>query len=215
VSDPPDAHDFAVLRQLVLSDGAVLRADDVGRPTRDCLFADVSREPVLLKVFNYNRDCAVIGVFNANYHPNAADRNTLKATVSPLDAPALKGEDFAAFAHEGNRVWRCKRTGHESVTLAEGKWEIVSFAPLDRGVAVLGLANKLNSTGAVISKKWNKDGSYSAMLRDGGQFVAWTERPPRVVQCDGNLLAFKYEAASGRLAATLPAAGKQTVTLRW
>ena len=135
--------------------------------------------------------------------------------MSPLDAPDLKGEDFAAFAHQDNRVWRCKRTDREPVKLAEGKWEIVSFAPVDRGVAVLGLANKFNSTGAVMDKKWNKDGSYSVMLRDGGQFVAWTEKPPRVVQCDGNLVAFKHEAASGRLSATLPAVGKQTLTLRW
>jgi raffinose synthase len=187
----------------------------VGRPTRDCLFADVSRDPVLLKVFNYNHDCAVIGVFSANYHQKESDRRTLQGTVSPLDAPDLKGEEFAAFAHQGNRVWRCKRTGHESVRLAEGKWEIVSFAPLDHGVAVLGLADKLNSCGAVMNKKWNNDGSYTIILRDGGQFVAWTEKPPQVVLCDGNPVAFEHEATSGRLSATLPVSGKQTLTLRW
>ncbi len=41
VSDKPDAHDFKLLKKLVLSDGSLLRADNVGRPTRDCLFADV------------------------------------------------------------------------------------------------------------------------------------------------------------------------------
>ena len=215
VSDTPDAHDFTVLRQLVLSDGTTLRADNVGRPTRDCLFADVTHDPVLLKVFNYNRDCAVLGVFNANYHRNEADRKTLEGTVSPSDAPDLKGEEFAAFAHQDNRVWRCQRSGREPVKLAEGKWEIISFAPLDRGVAALGLADKYNSTGAVMTKGWNKDGSYSVMLRDGGEFVAWTEKPPRLVECGGKSVSFRHDAASGRLSATLPAGGKQTVTLRW
>ncbi|MGO8927778.1 MAG: Sip1-related alpha-galactosidase [Limisphaerales bacterium] len=215
VSDTPEAHDFAVLRQLVLSDGTTLRADNVGRPTRDCLFADVTRDPVLLKIFNYNRDCAVIGVFNANYHRSEADRKTLEGTVSPSDAPDLKGEEFAALAHQDNRVWRCKYTGREPVKLAEGNWEIVSFAPLDRGVAAFGLADKLNSTGAVITKGWNKDGSYSVMLRDGGEFVAWTEKHPRLVECAGKPLASKHEAESGRLCVKLPATGKQTVTLRW
>jgi raffinose synthase len=215
VSDAPDAHDFAVLRQLVLSDGTILRADSVGRPTRDCLFADVTRDPVLLKIFNYSRDCAMIGVFNANYHRNEADRKTLEGTVSPSDAPDLEGEEFAAFAHQDNRVWRCKRAGREPVKLAEGKWEIVSFAPLDRGVAALGLADKLNSTGAVMAKGWNKDGSYSVRLRDGGEFVAWTEKPPGLVECDGKPVASKHEATSGRLSVRLPAVGKQTLTLRW
>jgi len=215
VSDTPDAHDFSVLRKLVLSDGSVLRADDVGRPTRDCLFADVTRDSVLLKVFNYNRDCAVIGVFNANYHRNEADRKVLEGAVSPSDAPGLEGEEFVAFAHQDNRLWRCKRGAREPVKLAEGKWEIVSFAPVDHGVAALGLADKFNSTGAVMTKKWNKDGSYSVALRDGGEFVAWAEAPPQAVECEGKPVTFKHEAASGRLLATLPATGKQTLTLRW
>jgi hypothetical protein len=51
VSDKPGQHDFALLRRLVLPDGAVLRALLPGRPTRDCLFADVLRDrQTLLKV---------------------------------------------------------------------------------------------------------------------------------------------------------------------
>jgi raffinose synthase len=54
VSDKPGQHDFTLLRRLVLPDGAVLRALLPGRPTRDCLFADVLRDrQTLLKV----RDC--------------------------------------------------------------------------------------------------------------------------------------------------------------
>jgi raffinose synthase len=215
VSDTPDGHNFDVLKKLVLSDGTVLRADNVGRPTRDCLFADVTRDPVLLKVFNYNRDCAVLGVFNANYHRNEADRKPIDGTVSPSDAPDLKGEEFAAFSQQSNRVWRCRRTDRQPVQLAEGAWDIVSFAPVDRRVAALGLADKFNSTGAVMTKGWNQDGSCAVTLRDGGEFVAWTEKPPRAVEADGKPVAFKHDASSGRLSVTLPATGKQTVTLRW
>ena len=215
VSDTPDAHDFKLLGELVLSDGGILRADNVGRPTRDCLFANVTREPVLLKVFNYNRDCAVIGAFNANYHPDKSARVTIEGGVSPSDAPDLKGEQFAAFAHQANRVWRCKLTDREPLKLAEGAWEIVSFAPVDRGVAVLGLADKLNSTGAVTKKDWSTDGAYNVTLRDGGDFIAWTEKPPRSVETDGKTVDFKHDAASGRLSVALPATGPQTITLRW
>ena len=91
VSDTTNEHNFDLLRKLVLSDGTVLRADNVGRPTRDCLFADVTREPVLLKVFNDNADCAVIGVFNANYHTNQDKALSIEGQVSPSDAPDLKG----------------------------------------------------------------------------------------------------------------------------
>ena len=215
VSDTPDAHDFVLLRKLVLSDGSVLRADDVGRPTRDCLFANVTRDPVLLKIFNYNRDAAVIGIFNANYHPSETGRAPLAGSVSPSDAPGLMGEQFAAFAQRANRVWRCRRAEREPMSLAEGAWEIVSYAPVDRGVAVLGLADKLNSTGAVMSKVWGKDGSLSVSLRDGGELVAWAERPPRRAQVDDKPVTFQHDAASGRLSVALTQPGQQTLTLHW
>jgi raffinose synthase len=215
VSDTPDAHNFEVLRKLVLTDGTVLRADNVGRPTRDCLFADVTREPVLLKVFNYNRDCAVLGLFNANYHSNPGDQKPIDGTVSPADAPGLKGEEFAAFSQGHNRVWRCRRADREPVQLAEGAWDIVSFAPVDRGVAVLGLGDKFNSTGAVMERKWNRNGSLKVRLRDGGAFVAWTEKPPREVTANGKSAEFRHDTATGRLSAEVPAGDQTTVVLRW
>ena len=52
VSDFPGAHDFDLLRRLVLPDGGILRARLPGRPTRDCLFADPLRDGrTLLKVW--------------------------------------------------------------------------------------------------------------------------------------------------------------------
>jgi raffinose synthase len=215
VSDTPDAHNFDLLKKLVLSDGTVLRADNVGRPTRDCLFADVTRDPVLLKIFNYNRDCAVVGIFNANYHPAATDRKPIDGSVSPADVPGLKGNEFAAFSQQGNRVWHCGFNDREPVQLAEGSWDIVSYAPVERGVAILGLADKFNSTGAVTDKKWSRDGSLQVSLRDGGSFVAWTEKPPASVTVNGQNVQFSHDSASGRLSVTVPTGGKATVLLRW
>jgi raffinose synthase len=53
VSDQPGQHDPQLLRKLVLPDGSVLRAKQPGRPTRDCLFVDVtSDETSALKIWN-------------------------------------------------------------------------------------------------------------------------------------------------------------------
>lgn len=65
VSDKPGQHDFTLLRRLVLPDGYVLRAQLPGRPTRDCLFADVLRDKKsMLKVWNTNPIVGIVGVFN-------------------------------------------------------------------------------------------------------------------------------------------------------
>jgi raffinose synthase len=44
VSDKPGKHDFDVLRTLVLRDGGILRAQQPGLPTADCVFADPLRD---------------------------------------------------------------------------------------------------------------------------------------------------------------------------
>ncbi len=44
VSDRPGKHDFELLKRVVLPDGSVLLAAQPGRPTADCLFADVMRD---------------------------------------------------------------------------------------------------------------------------------------------------------------------------
>ena len=219
VSDTTNAHNFDLLRKLVLSDGTVLRADNVGRPTRDCLFADVTRDPVLLKVFNYNADCAVIGVFNANYHAVKPTPAPVVGQVSPSDAPDLKGAQFVGFAQHTGEMWLCQSNEPTPVKLAEGDWEIISYAPVDPavggGVAVLGLADKFNSTAAVTQKQRNADGSYTIQLGDGGDFLAWARNAPRSVEAGGRPVAFIYDGASHRLSVPLPAAGKTAVTLRF
>jgi raffinose synthase len=215
VSDRPGTHDFVLLRKLVLSDGSVLRADGVGRPTLDCLFSDVTRDPVLLKVFNTNRDCAVIGVFNANHHADEADRTLVTGDVGAGDVPGLAGGEFAALSQRTGRVWRCALGDRTPVTLAEGDWEIVSFAPVDRGFAALGLADKFNSTGAIAAKEWTVSGACAVSLRDGGEFVAWAGSRPSKVESGGSAIDFAHDPATGRFSVSLPADGPRTVLISW
>jgi len=62
VSDAPGAHDGALLRRLALPDGRVLRPAAPGKPTADCLFADVMRDGrSLLKVSTVNGTTVAVG----------------------------------------------------------------------------------------------------------------------------------------------------------
>ena len=215
VSDTPDKHDFDLMRKLVLSDGSVLRADFPGRPTLDCLFVDVTREPVLLKVFNFNRDCALLGVFNCNYHKNENERRTITGTVAPSDVPGLAGNDFVGFAQRSGKLWRCNRDERVPMTLGEADWEIVSFAPVERGVAVLGLADKLNSTGAVMAKHWNRDGSLTVTLRDGGDFLAWSKSPPKQILSNGKELRYNFDSITGKLSCRVQLNRRTEIKIYW
>jgi raffinose synthase len=215
VSDTPDQHNFDLLKKLVLSDGSVLRSDFPGRPTPDCLFADVAREPVLLKVFTFKRDCAVVGIFNCNYHKNEIERTAISGTIAPSDVPGLGGTNFVGFAQRSGKVWRCGREERKPLSLGEGDWEIVSYAPIERGVAVLGLADKLNSTGAVTAKSWRGNSSLTVTLRDGGKFLAWMKRSPRELRMDNVPLTFVHDSATGKLTADIPTGGQRKLIFKW
>ncbi|HEY5892624.1 MAG TPA: Sip1-related alpha-galactosidase [Chthoniobacterales bacterium] len=212
VSDKVGAHDFELLRKVVLSDGTVLRADYPGRPTLDCLYADPTREPVLLKIFNLNDDCGVIGLFNARYGAPAGER--VSGAVAASNVPLLRRGNYAALAHRSGNVWPCAFDDRTPIDLAEGEWELVSFAPVENGFAALGLADKFNSTRAISSRMWQQ-GECHLSFRDGGSFVAWAAHKPSTVLCDDHPIAFSYDQAGGQLAVTVPAGHPHSLVIRW
>lgn len=200
VSDKPGVHDFALLHKLVLSDGSVPRADLPGRPTRDCLFHDPTREDVLLKIFSRNGDAGVIGVFNARYDADNA-LPPIVGVVRPADVEGLLGKRFAVYAHSTGEMRAMAREDAWEVALLPLTSEVFTVVPIFGGFAPIGLADKLNSGGTIASVV-RRDGFCDVALRDGGPFVAWCEREPTEVSAGGAALPFVYDAASRLLSIT-------------
>jgi len=210
VSDGIGQHDAAVLRALVLSDGSVLRADEPGRPSPEVLMRDPTTEPVLLKVFNRNRDCGVLGLFHANQCPER-----IAANVSLADVPVLPAQlSYAARSHRSDRLWRCEQQPAVTVTLAPAEWDIVSFAPIEQGLAVFGLSDKFNCTGAIVSRQWT-GATCEVLMRDGGPWLAWAQHPPVAMHVDGTPVDFEHDALTGRLQCALPEGGQCRLRLTW
>jgi hypothetical protein len=76
--------------------------------------------------------------------------------------------------------------------------EIATIVPIVGGFAPFGLADKLNGGGA-ISARSDRDGTHRVRVRDGGRFVAHSERAPRRVFVDGVLNDFSHTANQLRL----------------
>ncbi len=213
VSDKPGSHDAALLRKLVLSDGTVLRALDIGRPTLDCFFHDPTREDVLLKIFNRNLESGVVAAFNARYHADEKERKAIAGSVSPSDVPGLEGDRFAVYAHHARSLAVIRADASLPVTLPELAAEVFTFVPIDGEIAAIGLADKFNSAGAIIAKRWDGQ-DYTITLRDGGSFVAWCKREPTSVLVDGKQQKFAYDPATG-LRVELKKKGEQSLRLRF
>ncbi|MBI4787247.1 MAG: hypothetical protein HY782_09395 [Chloroflexi bacterium] len=213
VSDTPAAHDFALLRKLVLPDGSILRAREPGRPTRDCLFHDPTREPVLLKVFNHNLDAGVIGVFNARYDPNVEQTAPVSGSVSPADVEGLEGEQFAVYAHYARELRVLRRAERWNLTLAQLTCEVFTIVPIRGGVAPIGLVDLFNSSGAVVSKRNAGEREYEIKMRGPGRCLIWSERQPTTVTVNGLLTDIDYDTSSHACILILPA--EATVHLRF
>lgn len=202
VSDKPGAHDFALLRELVCSDGRALVAEDVGVPTRDSLFVDPVGDAALYKVQNRNRCGFVVGVFNATRDA------VLVGTVAPSDVSGLQGGEFALYLKRADRLLRVAHERATSLELAPLTAEVASFAEVVRGVAALGLRDKLNGGAALVSAAWSGD-TYELELRDGGSLLVLSEGQPKRVTSAGDDVPFTW--LNQRLDVTLTKPGVQRV----
>ncbi len=190
VSDKPGSHDFELLKRLVLSDGSVLRARHPGRPTRDCLFENVLDAPVLFKIWNENRSgSGVVGLFNVRHVDGGG---LVGGHVCPSDVPTLSGDDFAVYLYGARTVARVRRQQRVAVSLGPLRAEVATIVPVTEGFAALGLADKLNSGGAVTAVRHQPQG-VEIDLCDGGSFVAYAARRPRAVRVDERNVPFEHE----------------------
>ncbi|CDF35930.1 Probable galactinol--sucrose galactosyltransferase 4 [Chondrus crispus] len=104
----------ALLKSLTTHEGHLLRCQDPGRPTLDCLFVDPRSSPTrLFKVFNRNSVLGLICVFNLNPSEGSPD---VLGSFQPSDLPdftalttscrylsLIEGSSAALFLHENVR----------------------------------------------------------------------------------------------------------------
>jgi len=235
VSDHPGQHDFDVLRQLVLPSGNVLRCRSAGRPTRDCLFKDVTRDGrSALKVWNRNYVNSVVAVFNIQGASWSRTKNQFvshekpiapaSADVCPRDVEGIKersmeGARFVVRSHRRGdiRVLELKET--VSVMLAHKDWEIFTIAELLVSGAVefaaLGLSAMMNGGGAVLSVDFiGTDVNIRAYGL--GDLVCHASKEPTSVAVDGVVVPSAFDSRSGALVVSLGAIENvHSVNIKW
>lgn len=201
VSDKPDGHNFDVLQKLVLPDGSILRCDNPGRPTRDCLFADPTHEDVLLKIWNVAGISGILGAFHARHGEGIG---AISGVIRPSDIPDFQDDRYAVFAHHRNELRILERDEPWEITLEPLTAEVFSMIPINQAdefipaVALVGVTDYFNCH-EVMSSFYEGEQLYTAILRSAGKFVAWCEQSPIEVIVNGEPAAFTYDPASGRL----------------
>ncbi|CAB9520651.1 Galactinol--sucrose galactosyltransferase [Seminavis robusta] len=210
VSDKPGQHDPELLSKLVMPDGSLLRATQPGRPTRDCLFSDVTADQkTALKIWNMNQNGGVVGAFNVqgvawnfDTHENEVldpSPSSVTTLVKPYDIEYLRDAQgpFAVWRHrtgtmdfleDGNSAVKTK--------LHHRDWEIFTICPIQvKGLimwAPIGLPDMMNTGGSILSTgelEEGTDGTTRAKFetRGPGRFVSFANtKPKRVLLAGGS-----------------------------
>lgn len=214
VSDKPGQHDFSLLRKLVCSDGSVLRADGPGQPTLGTLCVDPTREPVPLAIWNRVGRAGIIGVFHALYAEGRAQ--PVSGELRSTDVPGLEGARFACHAHVAGRLEVLERGQPRGFVLAEREFEVFSLVPIERGFAAVGLLDKFNAPAAISALEWVGSTACQITLRDCGEFLGFSEKPPRAVTgTTGGVLSFAYDPPSGAVRVRIAEQADRTFTISW
>lgn len=196
LSDRPGEHDASLLRRLAYSDGTVPRCDGVAQASPRSLYEDPARATTPLKVFNRCGDAAVLGFFHLGLgsidgrglrlddQPQLADIPGLDS-IGSSRAPQEPCPEWAAWLDQAQCLWR---PGHDeappTISLQPLEWELVTLAPVRRGLAVFGLSELLNRVGAVIERTGDEAGEL-VRLRDGGTLLIWSSWRPQAVMLSG------------------------------
>ncbi|KAL8469572.1 hypothetical protein ACS0TY_032425 [Phlomoides rotata] len=230
VSDKPGNHDFDVLRKLVLPDGSTLRAKLPGRPTRDCLFSDPTKDKKsLMKIWNMNDFNGVVGVFNCQGASwcRTSIRNlihdqqpqTISTTVEATDVEYLHSiaesgwnGDCIMYLHRGGKLMHVPEKTSLPIQLKAREYEVFTVVPLKQlsnGIAFapIGLVNMFSSGGAIkqVNYETIKAGNIDVRVRGCGLFGAYSSgRPKRIITDNIKEQEFFYEENSGFLTINLP-----------
>ncbi len=183
VSDPIGATDPAVLWPLILSNGRILRCEQPGLPTEDCLLRNPAEEPIPLKIWNRCQGAGVVAAFNIHQH-----KKPVAGTVGPRDVPGLPGERFVIYEHFSRRARVVNGDERLPLALSAGGHALYVIAPVAGPHTPLGLVDKYISP-AAIAAQHNGARSTLVMLREGGRFAWVSEHAPTTVRVNGEPVA--------------------------
>ncbi|KAI3982129.1 hypothetical protein MKX01_019035 [Papaver californicum] len=244
VSDAPGKHNFEVLKKIVLPDGSILRAKLPGRPTKDCLFVDPTRDGIsLLKIWNINKHTGVLGVYNCQ---GAAWSTVERKNVShPTGTNALTGvirgedvhliSDIAADPKWNGDVVIYRHSDGETVTLPHKAAAPISLKVLEHEIftvspikvfgsrfkfAPLGLIKMYNAGGAIEDLRYhveNELGFIDMAVKGCGLFGVYSSVKPRRCTIASIDVDFSYDSSCGLVSLSLgrmPEEGKSVHVVR-
>lgn len=174
VSDAVGMTDKEYIMPLILDDGRVLRCDEIGVPTMDCLFEDplITQKP--LKIFNSHQSNYLIAAFNINRENQRA-----KGQLSVEDIPGLKVNSWWVYVWRTKKLVKISKENPLDFVIEANNGEIFLLVPSEESAKVIpiGLIDKYLSTATIKEVNYSKKGM-EVILAQGGTFGFISKNSP-------------------------------------
>lgn len=182
VSDRVDEHNFDIIKSLMTDDGEILLTETTALPTEDCLFEINNDRPY--KIFSKNKYNGVVGVF-------AMSMNEKDISVSPKDINGFKGDRYIGYSRNENKSFVIKKDEKINVKLKGCESDIITFAEIIDGFAVIGITDKINCGGAV--ELFEKtDSGYEIRVKTSGNLRIYSEKDIEIY-IDGKKVSYEIK----------------------
>lgn len=182
ISDAVGQTNPQYIMPLLLEDGKLLRCEDIGVPTLDCLFEDPINTVKPLKIFNVYRESYIVAALNVN-----RDDKDCVGELKVTDIPGLERKAWWVYSWKSEKLF--KLTEHISVdySLCANDGELFLFIPCDmeeKEVVPIGLVDKYLSV-ATIEKVKRCEGKVEVTLKESGRFNFISSCEPKEVLVNG------------------------------
>lgn len=194
ISDPPGKHDQQLIKKIVLPSGRILKSDTPLTLCQECVFQDPLKGSQVYKAFTYKGNKGIVAAFNLS-----EEERTLHGTVSPKDVGGLTGKQFAAFSHHNGFIGVLQKDQEMEITLKPNQSDIITFSPIQEGIAVIGCYLFLLPPGPITETTIEEESVHISSLVTA-PMIMYCERQVLEIRRNGEVIPWEYDHSKNVLA---------------
>lgn len=187
LGDKPNGHDALLIRRIVLPSGYILRPDKALTLCSESIFVDPIKDKTIYKAFTSKGPNGVVAAFNLG-----SGRRSVHGTVSSDDVEGLAGKQFAVHSLRHGFVGVLQRSETLSVHLKPRQSDILTFAPIQRGVAIIGCYHYYLTYGPILNLSLDEE-SLHIHSRVAAPILIYCEREILEVRRNGHIIPCDYD----------------------
>lgn len=187
IGDGPGDHQSRWIWKVMFPNGELNRADRCLTLCEESLFVDPLEDKHIYKAHTIKGKSGIVGAFNL-----ASGQRMVNGMVSPSEVPELHSELYAAFSDHRGFLGTISHTDSVPVSLKPQQSEVISFTPIQQGVAVIGCHHYFLPSGPIIEVDIEEENVH-IISRVSAPLFLYCEHQILEVRRNGATIPFEYD----------------------